>query len=316
MSARPNSTKPRGLSDPHDKRGRRTRARIDQLDAQILEVAATSYPLSIRHLFYCMTNPRLPEPVEKSDAGYRHVQHRITQLRRSGRLPYRWIADATRRGHHVSTFDNGAEFVRAMAGLYRADLWRDSDEYVEVWTESRSIAGVIEGVCRDLAVSLYPCGGFSSITLAYEAAQTINAQADAGKAATIVYIGDYDPAGVLIDQSLEKELREHLTPGVEMEFFRLGITPEQIEQYDLPQKPRKPNEKRRLDVVATVEAEALPAAILRRLLRSHVEAYLPPGALAAAKVAEQSEREGLRSFASILEARGDDDTDEASDGEA
>ncbi len=310
MSARPKSVSPRGLSSPHDKRGRRTRARIDQLDAQILQVLAKDQPQSVRHMFYRMTDPRLPEPVEKSDAGYRHVQHRITQLRRSGRLPYRWIADATRRGHHVNTFNSAGEYVRAMAGYYRADLWRDSDKYVEVWTESRSIAGVIEGVCADLAVSLYPCGGFSSITLAFEAAQTINEYAAHGKVARIVYIGDYDTAGVLIDQSLEKELRNHLRAGVDMEFFRLGITAEQIDEYDLPQKPRKIGDRRAMYVSASVEAEAMPAAILRQLLRDHVEAYVPYGALAAAKVAEQSEREGLRAFASILDARGDDADDE------
>lgn len=292
------------LSHPHDKRGRRTRARIDQLDAQILDVLAQDYPQSVRHVFYRMTDPRLPEPVEKSDAGYRHVQHRITQLRRSGRLPYGWIADATRRGHHVYTYDSAADYVRAMAGHYRADLWRDADVYPEVWTESRSIAGVIEADCRALAVSLYPCGGFSSITLAYEAAQTINERAEAGKASRIVYIGDYDPAGVLIDLALERELRGHLLPGVDMEFFRLGITAEQIDAYDLPQKPRKVGDRRALHVAATVEAEAMPAAILRQLLRDHVEAYLPAGALAAAKVAERSEQAGLRALAGLLEARG------------
>ena len=51
-----------------------------------------------------MTDPRLPEPVEKSDNGYRHVQDRCVKLRRSGRLPYHWIADMSRRGYFVRTF--------------------------------------------------------------------------------------------------------------------------------------------------------------------------------------------------------------------
>jgi hypothetical protein len=40
-----------------------------------------------------MTDPRLPGPIEKSDRGYRHVQRRVLELRRSGRLPYGWISD-------------------------------------------------------------------------------------------------------------------------------------------------------------------------------------------------------------------------------
>lgn len=191
------------------KRDRRTRARVDQLDAQIFKVLREDHPQSVRHVFYRMTDPRLPEPVEKSERGYRHIQYRIVEMRRAGRLPYGWITDATRRGYFTDTFASGADFVRRMAGLYRADLWAQSGHNCEVWAESRSIAGVIQDTCEDLAVSLYPAGGFSSLTLTYEAASYIRQVAD-DKPVTIFYVGDHDPAGVLIDVSIERELRGHL----------------------------------------------------------------------------------------------------------
>jgi hypothetical protein len=203
---------------------RRTKAEIEQLDAQILDVLRADYPQSVRHVFYRMTDPRLPEPVDKTEQGYRHVQDRCVKLRRSGRLRYSWITDATRRGYFTATYGSPGEFLDSVAHLYRADLWRWSDTYCEVWTESRSIAGVVEGDCRELAVSLYPAGGFSSITLAYEAASEINDEVEAdGKRVSIFYIGDYDPAGVLIDVALERELRQHLGPDVDLDFRRLAI---------------------------------------------------------------------------------------------
>jgi hypothetical protein len=183
--------------------------------------------------------------------------------------------------------------------MARADLWASSDTYCEVWTESRSIAGVIEDDCRELAVSLYPAGGFSSITLAYEAASFINDEAD-GKSVVIFYVGDYDPAGVLIDVALERELRQHLDPDVDLDFRRLGITPEQITRYDLPTKLRKTTDKRALHVEHTVEAEAMPAHLLRQLLREEIEALLPYDALTVAKVAEQSEREQIEHMARMM----------------
>ena len=79
------------------KRHRRTKARVGQLEEQILAVLTEDHPQSIRHCFYRMTDPRLPEPVEKSELGYRHVQDRIAKMRRAGALPYGWIVDATRR---------------------------------------------------------------------------------------------------------------------------------------------------------------------------------------------------------------------------
>ena len=45
----------------------------------------------------------------------------------------------------------------------------------------RSIAGVIVDLCEELAVSLYPAGGFTSITFAYEAADFIRDEVEAGK---------------------------------------------------------------------------------------------------------------------------------------
>ena len=202
-----------------------------------------------------MTDPRLDEPVEKSDRGYRHVQYQLTEMRREGLIPYGWITDATRRGFHVQTFGGAADFLRRVAGLYREDMWRYSPHFVEVWSESRSIAGVIEGVCRDLAVSLYPAGGFSSITLAYQAAELINIETGSGeKSAEIIFIGDYDPAGVLIDESIRTELEKHLHQGVDLSFHRIAINQDQIAEYDLPTKPRKRGDRRSLHITETVEA--------------------------------------------------------------
>lgn len=283
------------------KRTRRTREEVGQLDRQIFEALKRDHPQSIRHVFYLMTDPRLPEPVEKSDKrGYRHVQNRIVKMRRDGRLPYDWVVDATRMGYFTPVYRSAGDFIRSVAGTYRADIWAGSDVHCEVWCESRSIAGIIREDCREMAVSLYPAGGFSSISLAYEAAQTMSYEA-AGKRAVVFYIGDYDPAGVLIDQSLERELRSHLDPAIELEFVRLGITLEQVEQFNLPAKPRKEGDRRARHIEFTVEAEAMPAGIMRRLLRDRIKALLPPRALEVAKVAEESERALMASLAEWVE---------------
>ena len=181
---------------------------------------------------------------------------------------------------------------------------------------------MIVDLCRELAVDLYPCGGFSSITFAYEAAAELLTDGD-GRPVEVIYIGDFDPAGVLIDRSLKTELRRHLTegrlsaeemraaaeagcypdnpPAIDLRFRRLAITPEQIVEHDLPTKPRKESDRRALHVEHTVEAEAMPAGILRELLRAEIEDLLPPDALEVAKVAEDNEREHLRRWALAMQ---------------
>jgi hypothetical protein len=284
------------------KRERRTNAQVAQLDSQILAVLAEDHPQSVRHVFYRMTDPRLPAPVPKTDRGYRHVQDRMVKLRRAGRLPFGWIADATRRGYHTPTYRDESDFLRSVSAHYRADLWRQADFYCEVWVESRSIAGVIEADCRELAVSLYPAGGFASLTLAFQAAEVISHYA-AGRPVVILYVGDYDPAGVLIDVAIERELRGHLSAGIDLHFLRLAVTPEQIERFDLPGKPRKETDRRALHIRETVEAEAMPAGILRELVRSNIECLLPERALAAAKAEERSARDYLDRLAELTAER-------------
>lgn len=285
------------------KRERRTKAQVEQLDQQIIGVLREDHPQSVRHVFYRMTDPRLPAPVEKSDRGYRHVQDRCVKLRRASRIPYGWIADATRTGYFTNTFASGADFVRRMAGMYRADVWAQADRCCEVWVESRSIAGVILPDCRDLAVSLYPSAGFASLSFLYDTAETMNEDYKDGRPVTVFYVGDFDPAGVLIDRNIEQELRQHLDPTIDMTFERLGITAQQIAELDLPTKPRKEGDRRSPEVKFTVEAEAMPARILRQLLRSRIEELLPARALEVARIAERSEKEGLIQFARLYEER-------------
>ena len=274
-------------------RRRSTQRELATLDKQIVDVLAADHPQSVRHVFYRMTDPRLVGPVPKSQKGYEKVQRQCLKLRRSGQIPYGWISDSTRRGYHVQTFGGAGDFIDHCAAAYRSNLWTRAEPLVEVWCESRSIAGVLENECQRLAVSLYPSGGFSSATLCYEAATEID-RAERARA-VVLYVGDYDPAGLLIDESIVRELRKHLATPLTVQ--RLAINKDQIATHDLPTKPRKKGDRRRLDVVETVEAEAMPASTLRSIVREAVESYLPPRALEVALAAEQSEREGLRRLA-------------------
>ena len=85
-------------------RRRRTKAQIVQLEAQIHAVCEADHPVSVRHVFYRMTDLRLAEPVPKTEQGYKQIQKRVVDMRRAGRLPYGWITDASRMGWHVPTY--------------------------------------------------------------------------------------------------------------------------------------------------------------------------------------------------------------------
>ena len=231
---------------PAPRRGRPKTERMLQIARQILAVLTQDHPQSVRHVFYRLLDPTLPLPLPKTEAGYKCVQRALVDLRRSGQVPYSWISDATRWGYYVSAYQHAADALPAAASAYRVDLWSQADTYVEVWTESRSMVGVIRDVIDELAVPLYAAGGFSSLTLANNAAEHIGRLAN-GRPVRILYIGDWDPAGVLIDEKVLDALRGHL-PDLDIAERRLAITAEQAAE--LPSKPRKRGEKRRPDIAA------------------------------------------------------------------
>ena len=261
--------------------GRGTKpAQMRQLDRQIIAAAQADHPATIRNIFYRMVAPDLPVRVAKNHDGYRRVQRRIKLLRRSGEIPYSWVRDMSRTGFFVPADADGGEFLQRVAGLYRHDLWRAADTVVEVWCESRSLAGVLQDETRRLAVTLWPCGGYASISLAWNAAQAFNGSGR--KRACLVYVGDHDADGLAIPEKLEAELLRHLDGDIALEVRRIAVTPEQIDEYGLPWYRKKG--------VPTVEAEAIPPSEMRRLVRREVETFLPSGALEAARIAEASER--------------------------
>ena len=103
------------------KRKRRSKAQIEQLRQQILDELEDDHPQSVRHVFYRMVDPSLPAPVPKSQKhGYGPVQRQLAKLRKTGKLPYGWIVDMTRRGYFTETYDCAAEAVSDIDYLSKA----------------------------------------------------------------------------------------------------------------------------------------------------------------------------------------------------
>ena len=281
-------------------RERRTRARVTQLDNQIYDVLAADHPQSVRHIFYRMTDPRLPEPVEKTQAGYKQVQHRLLELREYGIVPWSWITDGTRAAMRHARYDGADDFAQEAASLYRQDYWRNKEVRLEVWCESRSIAAVLWPTCNEFGVNLFPAGGFASVSFVHMAAKdSIHSRKSE---LAVLYVGDYDPAGLTIDHDIETKMirymaeideQDQLDSDITFTFKRLAINEAQIMAYDLPTKPRKATDTRRMDIASTVEAEAMPAAQMRELLRDAIQGYMSPQELSVLKVAEQSEKQTI-----------------------
>lgn len=283
------------------KRRRRTKAEIDELWVAMAEELAAHHPQSVRHVFYRMA---VADLVDKTASGYNTVQVQLVKMRRAGLISYDWLTDGTRWVRRVNTYGSPAEAVKYVARFYRRRIWDQTEVYLEVWCESNSIAGVLFDVTAEYAISLFPAAGFASLGFLYPSARGM-AEAANGRPAHILYVGDYDPSGVVIPEKIEAGLREH-APEAEVHFHRVAVNENHIRELGLPTKPPKASDSRSKRFHGqTVEAEAVPVDTMRAILRHAIERFIDPRELEVMKVAEESEREWLRSFAADMEEGGE-----------
>jgi hypothetical protein len=94
-------------------------------------------------------------------------------MRRSGQLPYDWLADNTRWQRRPTTYGSVAQALIETAKFYRKWLWRDAGCYVEVWLEKDALAGVVDPVTDQFDVGLMVARGYASLSFLHTAADYI-----------------------------------------------------------------------------------------------------------------------------------------------
>jgi hypothetical protein len=263
-------------------RGRPRSPEVEERRRAIAELAEAEHPCSVRNVYYRAVVAGI---VTKDQRGYDLVQRDLADLRRRRLVPWEWIVDHTRLVRKPTTYRSVEEALRRTAEHYRRDLWADSPVRLEVWAESQSIASVVADVADEWAVPLMATKGYSSLSFAWAAAQAANRE---GRPLVVLYIGDHDPDGLNIEAALRDRLVDHL--AVPLTMTRIGVTWDQVVDLDLPGGAPK----RDYGYPLAVEAEALPASTLRRLLHEAIADHADEDRIAVLLEAEQSERELMR----------------------
>ena len=253
------------------KRVRPTRIELEHRRTTLVELARSAQPATVRHVYYRAVVEGL---VEKSESGYCKVQRDLVELRRAGAIPYSWIEDTGRRAHYPLVRTSPAAALSMLAYTYARDPWQaPGAPRVEIWCESRSIAGTLTELVDQYAVPIFPIGGQTSDTFAYEAATSYRAD----RRVVVFYAGDYDPAGREVASQLEGELRHHADDGAVIEFATLTITDDQaLTMQALGTKPKKSlwrdfdGEHHEFRGQA-IELEAVDPVVLRRVFSEAIE---------------------------------------------
>ena len=277
-------------SRPVNRPRRRTRREIERLKEALFDVLSENNPATVRQVFYLTVAQGL---IPKTELEYRRISDFLSQMRRKDEIPWYWIVDHSRVARKPRIFGTAAEAIEECARFYRKDIWRNLPERVEIWTEKETLTGPLLSVTYRLAVGLFPCRGFASLSFLYEAAKEIE---ECGKPTTIYYFGDHDPSGQNIFQTIQRDLQK-LAPTTDIYFEKLAVTYEQIERWDLPTRPTKRTDSRSKNFKGeSVEVEAIAPDMLRRLCEDAIKSHIPEGHLKQVEMIEASERRDILSL--------------------
>ena len=301
------------------KRQRWTKEELERLDDLLIQALAVE-PATARNVFYQLAQAG---ELEKTDAAYDRVLRRLKDLRFAGRVPWDAVIDRGRRPANYYGYEHLSEWLTDVVGAYSSDVWLETPYVVQIWCEGDGLEPVLSPVARAWSTDIYPAKGFSSHTFIRSAALTIHNRYAVARnkkilygrgvekeKAIILYIGDYDPAGVLIPESIQEGLRYHLDDfgdkSLPLDWRRVALNEDQIAFYNLMPKPVKSGERRRPDIQGAWEAEAFEQSALRELLTDALGAIMGPDWAAEVKVGDADVQEALRGMGGPLDALGVD----------
>jgi hypothetical protein len=247
--------------------------------------------------------------LDKDEKSYDLLCAHLSKWRISGVLPFNCFVDGTRWHHGEIGFDDAAEALDDTTWGYRKNLWKSQKYYVEVWCEKDAILSLIMPLVKEWALKAFPCRGFASLSSTFAAAKTFKDAIEHGRRPVILYLGDHDPSGLAIDDSIETHFGYHGIDGM-VDFRRVAILHHHIVEFKLPTRPVKKTDSRSKGWEGgCVEIDTLSGQQIRDLLNKEVESLVDSEELQRLKDIEEAERQTLAEIADRyrdkLEALGD-----------
>jgi len=152
---------------------------------------------------------------------------------------------------------------------------------IEFWLEKDSIANFLGDLARKYRLSVQVLRGFASLSM-YRKALLRAARKGVQK---ILYVGDFDPSGLLIEQVAAKEM------GIEIK--RIALTLEQVKKYKPPSLNVNRRDSRARDYISKYgdrcwEVEALRPRTFLKLVEEKLRENVPHEYLVEAEARERA----------------------------
>jgi hypothetical protein len=229
---------------------------------RILQTVKGYSRLTIRQMYYILIS-RFKYPATR--AFYKRLDRYLSKIRRANPKVHIKFVDPTRQF-----------FIPPLP--YRR---------IEIWVEKDSIRIFMGKRPAKYRLGIQVLRGFASLSMYRRALERARKRG----VTTVLYIGDFDPSGLLIESVAQEEMN-HKT-GIK--FVRLALTIQQIKRFKPPSRPVNLKDSRAKEYIEKYgdrcwEVEAIRPRTLYRLIETGLKEAVPPEYLAETEARERAAR--------------------------
>lgn len=252
-----------------------TLALIGVLNAIVDEYAEAGFVLTVRQLYYQMVARGIIPNNEKS---YKKICRTVNDAKLAGLIDWESLEDRTRRFTTRSRWSGAASIIESAANSFHMDMWRNQNTRVCCIIEKEALYGVFAGVCHDLDVPLLSARGYPSGSVLREFGKyTMLRQRQYDW--VILHFGDHDPSGIDMSRDLEERMKMFCEYSVTLDFKRIALNMDQIEEYGPPPNPAKSTDSRFTEYYNNYgdeswELDALDPRMLQNLAEENIRKYI------------------------------------------
>ena len=205
------------------------------------------------------------------------LDRRINRLIQLGVLNADQIADCT-NVYGTRQSNNIKDYLLDALENYRSNWNFEFEHYVEIWIEKEALANIVYPIADEYGVYVNPCRGVSKIRQVYSFEE--RRQLHGNRSGVILYFGDLDPTGIIIDDVIADQFEQHGLPCPNV--VRVALNYNQIKELNLPASylkanPKDPRYKMYVEAYGEYiyELDTLTPIQLQSLARGAIETYRP-----------------------------------------
>lgn len=204
---------------------------------EVVESLKPYWPLTLRQIYYRLV---AAGKIANTRSRYNMLSKLVKWMRIDDRLSWDALEDRSRRVTDKKGFASVDDFIEQemewMFDGYSRCLVQGQAKHIEVWVEKDALAGIFENVVYPYCIRAVVCRGYQSVTFLADFYNRAEQAMMNGQDVVVLYFGDLDPSGVQMLEASIQTLEDELDL-YDVEFKRVGLNPEHIEQYNLPSDP-------------------------------------------------------------------------------